>query len=239
MNISRVVSSIKQQLGLYAISLPFKDDTSIVIGEVLKTTTIPIYSQFVPHKKEYSCRTRDLRQINREDGIYQLPSVLTTTNVISVLDVKIPQVAMRGEYGAIAPAYGITRSMQGVITSQAYMLAAGQMRAEPTFEYLGFNKIRLFGYPSGNIAFVVACEHDENGESIEAGCFDSFLELAMLDMKIFIYNNLKHYDNIASAYGTINLKVEEWQGAEADRKSLLDDWRSVFHLDMTEWINFL
>ena len=50
------------------------------------------------------------------------------------------------------------------------------MRSEPTFEYLGENRIKLYGYPTYEIEFKVACEHDPNGETIPSSCFDSFMD---------------------------------------------------------------
>ena len=232
LNISRCISSIIQQLGLYSVNLPFKEPTENVIQNVLKTTTIPIFSQFVPWIKQDTVSVTALKVIDQKQAIYQLPGTLTTTPIMYVSDVSLPQQNTRGTFGDVTPAYGINRSAQGVITSQAYMMLAGQMRAEPTFEYLGHNKIKLYGYPKVALNFKVACEHDENGESIDQSCYDSFMQLAMLDVKMFLYNNLKLYDNIASAFGNISLKTEDYQPAESERNSMLEEWRNTFHLDM-------
>ena len=111
------------------------------------------------------------------------------------------------------------------------MMVAGQMRAEPTFEYLGENKIRLYGWPKTTVAFKVACEHEPNGESIPDSCYSSFMDLATLDMKVFLYNTLKLYDGIPTAFGEIKLKTEDYQSAEADRRELLNQWTDVFAVD--------
>lgn len=245
MNISKAASQLKMQLGLYGITLPFQDPitkqttpTENVIMDVIKTMTIPIYSQFVPWIRHGDIHVNSLKVVDRIKGIYMLPAFLTLTPVMYVADVSLPFQNTRGTYGDIAPAYGINRSVQGVATSQAYMMLAGQMRAEPTFEYLGENKIRLYGYPKTELSFKVACEHEPNGETIPEGCYDSFMELATLDMKIFMYNTLKLYDGIPTAFGNINLKIEEYQSADADRNTLLDKWRDTFHLDM-DWEEFM
>lgn len=245
MNMSKVVSSIKSSLGLYGITLPFKDDitgepipTENVIMNVLTTTTIPIYSQFQPWIREADCPVKSLKCIDNKYGIYLLPAFLTMTPVMYVADVYLPMHNNRGTYGDIAPAYGINRSVQGVIASQEYMMLAGQMRAEPSFDYLGDNKIRLYGYPKTVLTFRVACEHEPNGESIPDGCYDSFMELAILDIKMFLYNNLKLYDKIPTAFGEINLRIDDYSNAEGDRNALLEKWRDVFHLDM-QWEEFM
>lgn len=236
---SRCISSIISQLGLYNINLPFKDKTENVIQNVLTTTTIPIYSEFVPWVKEDTVDVRSLKEIDKYQHIYLLPGSLTMTPVKYVSDVSVVINNFRGTYGTVSPTQGIARSAQGVAVGQAAMMLVGKMRSEPTFEYLGYNKIRLYGYPKSLITIRVACEHSENGESIEPSCYDSFMQLAMLDVKMFLYNNLKLYDNIATAFGTIQLKTEDYQSAESERNTLLDDWRNTFHLDNVDWLEWL
>jgi hypothetical protein len=155
-----------------------------------------------------------------------------------VSDVFMPLHTNRGSFGDISPAYGINRSVQGVATSQAYMMLVSQMRAEPTFEYLGENRIRLYGFPRTMVTIRIAAEHEPNGETIPISCYDSFMELATLDTKMFLYNTLKLYDNIPTAHGNITLKVDDHQSAEGDRNALLERWRDVFHLDM-DWETFM
>lgn len=235
MNISRAISSLISQLGLYNVNLPFKDKTESVIQNVLFTTTIPTYSQFVPWVKEETINLAHQRIVNKQQNIYLLPESLTTTPIMSVLDVYLPIEVNRGMFGDVGTPFGVARSLQGVLVHQAYSMVVGQARSEPTFEYLGENKIRLFGFPKTWLTIKVSCEHDENGESIPPTCYDSFMQLATLDTKIFLYNNLKMYDNIATAFGNISLKSEDNQGAEAERNALLEEWRNTFHLDITPW----
>lgn len=239
MNMSSVISSIKSQLGLYNITLPFKDPvtenpipTENVIRDVLVDTTIPEYSQFVPWKRSGDISVSNLKVVDKNNSIYMLPAALTTTDVMYVINVSLPMQNSRGTYGDISPAYGISRSVQGVITSMEYMMLAGQMRSEPTFEYLGYNKIRLYGFPKTILTFEVACVHEPNGETIEESCRDSFMQLAMLDVQMFLYNNLKYYEELPSAFGNVKLKIEEFQGAGAQRDALLDKWGDTYHLDM-------
>lgn len=246
MNMSMAISQLISQLGLYNIVLPFKDSSTgktkpieNVIREVLVGTTIPIYSQFCPWMREGTIALNSLKCIDKRQGIYMLPAYLTATPILFVSDVSMPYSNTRGTYGDIAPAFGINRSVEGVLTSQAYMMLAGQMRAEPTFEYLGQNKIRLYGFPNCQLSFTVACQHDPNGESIEPSCYDSFMELAFLDTKMFLYNNLKYFDGIPTAFGEIKLKIDDYQSAEADRNSLLDRWRDTFHVDQVAWWDWM
>ena len=240
MNISRVISALSLQYGLYNITLPFKDadtgktkPTDQVLKEVLSTITVPLYSQFVPWKREGTIHIKDMKRVPGHENVYFLPSWLTYTEVQYVIDIHLPYYNVRGTYGDIAPAYGINRSMQGVATSKAYMMAASQMRSEPTWDYLGHNQVKLYGWPKTNIEIEVACDHMDNLESIEAGCYDSFMELAQQDVKMFLYNTLKYHNELATAFGNINIKIEDFQAAEAERNAMLDRWRDTYHVDIS------
>lgn len=238
MNLSKVVSSLKMSLGLYGITLPFKDingnttPTEKVIMDVLTTITIPEYSEFVPWIIEYDEHIDKLQVIDKKKGIYLLPPFVTMTPVKYVLAVKLPTYRVEHYNGMYPNMYGGNRSAQAVINNQAQLMLHGEMRAEPSFEYLGENKIQLYGYPRTILTFKVAAEHLENGETISSTCYDSFMELATLDVKMFLYNTLKLYDGIQTAFGQINLKLDEYQSADNERTTLLNEWRDRYHLDL-------
>lgn len=245
MNISKVVSVLKKQNGLYGITLPFKDEetgapipTETVIQDVLATVTVPGYSQFVPWEREGDCNVSDLKCVDQRKSIFMLPAWLCLTPVMYVSDVHIPFMNQRGQWGDIAPAYGISRSVQGVLTAQAYMMTAGQMRAEPTFDYKGFNKIQLLGWPKTVLTFCVAAEHMPNLETIPDSCYDSFMQLANLDLGEYLWNNLKMYDPIPTAHGEYKLKIDQFERCTEQKEQLLEKWRDVYHVDMdwTKWM---
>lgn len=246
MNLSKCISALILQNGLYQVVLPFIDTatnqpkpTEQVIHEVLSTVTIPIYSEFVPYRVTGTCHVRDLKVIDEKHGIYMLPSFLTYTEVKRVLDVRLPYHNQRGTFGDVAPAYGINRSVQGVATSMSYMMLAGQMRSEPTFEYLGENKIQLFGWPKTILEFELACEHEPNGETIPSSCYDSFMELATLDLQVFLWNTLRHYKELPTAFGNIQINSDDWQGADDKRTALLNEWRDRYHVDEASNFKFM
>lgn len=235
MNLSRAISAIITQYGLFNVNLPFDDRVENVIHNILSTETIPIYSEFVPWERTATVNLAYMKLIDKHMNIYLLPEELTTTDVKYVISVKPPFEVNRGIYGDVSVPFGVARSIQGVIANQAYSMVVGQARAEPTFEYLGENRIRLYGFPKTWTSISVAAEHDANGESIPASCYDSFMQLAKLDVKVHLYNTLKLYDGMASAFGAISLKLEDHQSAESDRNTLLEEWRNTFHLDMNIW----
>lgn len=240
MNMSDVVSHIILMNGLYNISLPFNEPTENVIQNVIKTSTIKVFSQFAPQKKEHTARRDQLKSVDKATHVYLLPGILTTTPVMYVIDIS-PEYNPpgRGFYQGIGSYYGIPEALRMTSVASSYAMAIGQARAEPSFEYLGHNKVRLYSFSNMPLTIKVACEHDVNGETIPDSYYSSFLKLAELDTKVFLYNTLKLYDGMASAFGTINLKIDELQSAIQDRETYLEEIRSTFHLDMVEWIEYM
>lgn len=238
MNMSRVITSLKTLMQIHQIGLPFKDENGNpvpdenVIWEVLKNATIPVFSQYVPWRRSTVYDVRNLECIDRRSALYRLPKELYVTELIYIINISMPNKNGRATLGDYTPAYGINRSVQGVITANAYQMVAGEMRHEPTWEYAGANKVHLYGWPRIPLQFEMGCEHLPNGETIPAGCYKSFMDLAKLDLSMFLYNALKHYKGLPTAHGTNQLNIDELQGAEAARDALLEKWDDTYHLDM-------
>ena len=64
------------------------------------------------------------------------------------------------------------------------------------------------------------------------------MRLATLDVERSLYSQLKNMVNVGSAYKEIQLKIDEWSGAEAARNELVEQWRQTFHLDLITDITF-
>ena len=61
------------------------------------------------------------------------------------------------------------------------------------------------------------------------------MELADIHCRMFLYNHLKFYNNIPTAFGNLELPISDWQGASQELTTLLNDWRDRFHADMEIW----
>ena len=76
----------------------------------------------------------------------------------------------------------------------------------------------------------MCCHHPSLG-SIPDTAQESFYQLALLDVKSYLYNVMKHYNQINSVHGTIDLKIDEWQNAAEQRLDLISKWDDSFHED--------
>ena len=251
MNITNVINDIKMVNGLNAIALPFDKPTEVVIREILQVS-IRTFSRFKPHIKEGYEMKKNLRSPSdtiKKLVIYYLPGDLTTTPVQDAIahpvfgDYRDSEVTVNTftvgspfvGFGSYYPQDIINATMTG----SAINKYAGVTSTPATSKWLGDNKIQLFNFPEdAAVKFSVKCDHDPNGETIPESCVESFMELANLDVKRTLYNYLKNMNNVGSAFKEINLKIDDWASAEADRKALIDQWTSTFHYDDMELVQF-
>ena len=68
LSMSRVITSIKMDLGVYGLSLPF-DNPDEALRNVIKIKTLPTFSQFSPQYMTFTIDTNELEQ--HDDGTYQ------------------------------------------------------------------------------------------------------------------------------------------------------------------------
>ena len=89
---------------------------------------------------------------------------------------------------------------------------------------------------SSKIVFELAFEHDRSLASITPTSEESFYELALLDVKSALYEIMKHCSDINTAYGNINLKLDDWASADDKREQLLNEWKDSYHIDTIPFI---
>lgn len=251
MNISEVINDIKMVCGLNTIALPYKDSTENVVKEILKTS-IRTFSRFKPYIKEGYSERKDLRSPSesaKKEGIYYIPEFLTTTHVHYADAYVASAENQNGEVTTNAftvgspfvgfGSYYPQDILNATGTGAAINKYAGVTSSVPTSKWLGYNKIQLFNFPENiYVRFVVACDHDLTGETIPESCVESFMELAILDVQRTLYNQLKNMNNVGGAFKEIQLKIDDWSGAEAARKELVDKWTNTFHFDDLDLVQF-
>lgn len=251
MNMSDVINDIKIRLGLNTIALPFKSPTENVIREILQGT-IRTYSQFKPFVREGYYNLGALPSPSETDkkyGIFILPQDLTITPVqyaeaFAVSETIVDQEATTNPFTVGSPFVGFGSYypqdiMNATLTGAAINKYIGVTSNPCTSKWLGFNKIQLFNFPDeAFLKIVVKCDHDPQCETIPISCRESFMELAILDVEIALYNILKNMNNVGSAFKEIQLKIDDWSGAESERKQLIEKWTGTFHYDDIDLISF-
>ena len=251
MNISNVINDIKLALGLETIALPFNKPTEVVLREIIQIS-VRTFSQFKPWIREGYENIKNLRspdEISKKMNIYVLPGELTRTPVqyaeVELASSQYQSIeASTNSFTVGTPFVGFGSYypqdiLNATVTGAAINKFAGVTSRPPTSKWLGYNRVQLFEIPEDAfLKFIVKCDHDPSLETIPESCRESFMELATLDVKRTLFNMLKNMNNVGSAFKEIQLRIDDWSGAEDARKALVDQWTSSFHLDQIDLIQF-
>jgi len=235
MNMSNIITRIKLSLGLMAIATPFENIDETILT-ILQDITIPDFSLYSPCRDRLQLKTSDLERLEKTDQyeVYLLPD-FKNRKLLYVFDVTYDDSCLSGlgYYGGGMPL------MTGNVINQTMLANAGAhlistMMPKMTFKFEYPRKLYLYNiYSSSSIVLDLGFEHDKSLASIPETCRDSFIQLAMLDVKSNLYPTLKMYSELNTAIGNINLKLDDWSNAESAREELINKWADTYHLDMT------
>lgn len=234
LNLTECITSIKMDLGIYGMVLPF-DNQDEAFKDVIRYKTLPTYSIYSPYRMIVKFEFDEIKRLETfKDYItYQIPTnKFGERKLISIEHVYPDTTYQTNTYLPGASSYSICDYKSMMLNSMDSQLVH---YAEPkfSFEYIEPNKLRLYnmGILTNGIALEVGLSHDITLNTINEGHRESFMELALVDTKRFLYNALRNYDEIQTAYGTIKLRTDEWSGAESERKDILEKWKAIKHLE--------
>lgn len=228
-NVSKLLTSVKMDLGLYGLSLPF-EDTDETFMDIIKIKSIPTFSEYFPKVLNLTLDLRTLEKIqdNYNESIFVLPDAFGDKEILYVRQVQ-QKSRISGRMGYM----GGMDTFNGMMMTQVNADLMSLVEPAFTFKFTRPNKLHLFNITAMHnmIDIELGMEHDENLMSIPNSSYTSFLKLVTLDIKEFLYNQMKHYNDIQTAHGTISLKIEDWSDAVSERKELIEKWEDSYHLD--------
>jgi hypothetical protein len=240
-NISKLISSIKLDLGLTAMATPF-ENLDELIREIIIVRTVPVFDELYPYIVPLQIDTNELTMVEKrtESTVYMLPNVFGNAEIMMITHMEpiYDNDRYSNDYNTSMFSYGVTPCIFGyqelmMAQAQANMLSSAAKGS--TFQFIPPNMIEIFsGYAMGNTyRLSVAITHADNLSTIPATCYGSFLKLATMDVKVHLYNLLIHYENLSTAYGQLNLNIDRWSNAEDDRRALIEKWEQTYHLDLS------
>lgn len=234
MNLSNIVTRIKLKLGLMAISTPFENIDEVIV-EILNTITTPVFSIYQPCKETLHLNTGDLQEFDRTDQYhaYYLPE-WKNRKLLYVFDVYYDETSMNGfgYYGSIMPMVTGNTFMQAMLTNVNAQMTQ-QVVPKMTFHYEAPRKLYIYNmFASSAFTLDLGFEHDKTLASIDESCRESYMKLALLDVKANLYPTIKMYSEINSVHGNVNLKLDGWENAENEQAELLQRWDETYHLDL-------
>ena len=236
MNLSNTLTRIKLKLGLMNIVTPFEDIDKTIIG-ILNDIITPQFSIYQPFKETLHINMRDLELLEKE-SLYEkvlLPDFSQgNRKLLYVFNVSYNNnnLSGLGYYGGGVPL------LQGNLWQQTMLANAGSHLMnlgipKMTFKFEPPRTLYIYNaYASCRLDIELGFEHDKTLASIPETCRESYIQLATLGVKANLYPTLKQYNEINTAIGNINLKIDDWQDAESQYDQLLEKWDDTYHMDM-------
>jgi hypothetical protein len=237
---------LKTVLGIYSVPIPVSDEDFYNL--VIQDMTLPDFSVYCPYRQRIMMDIKTDAVPDEEDPLIIDGDSSTVNNLLripKVVDRRIIGVSSVNPYNSLSnlsmsSSFETLESYQDLAQAQELANLASAMIPPKTFEFIAPDKIRLYNNHVYNSKLIVevAYVHHPELHTIPEGARSSFFKLALLDAKIFLYNTLKHYNGIETAYGHVDLKIDDWSGAEGERADLINQWDDSFHLDQPNmfWI---
>lgn len=238
MNVSQLLTSIKMDLGVYGLRLPF-DDPDEAMMEVIRLKTLKTFSTFFPDVvlKAINLET-EIECLKEEytESIYLLPDMFSGREIMYIRNIKLRSKLLGN--GLMAPIFdGTPETYNMLMMTQANANLASIAAPGITFKFEAPNKMYLYNVATayGVIDVEFAVEHADNLSTIPTTAWETFYELALVDIKRFLYNAMKHYTEIQTAYGSLNLKIDDWSNAESERKDIVEKMKDIYHLETEQF----
>ena len=237
MNADIIIRRIKRSIGIYGIALPI-DDLDQLILEILYDTTLPVFSTYCPHEEIHTIMVDELEHNNRERGegceLYTVPqSLLQGRDLLYIKSVKYDESFLRYQYmPSVLNQQQANDIMNGIYLANSAKPLIDAMINPITFHFEYPRKLFIYDtLVSSRLRAVMCFSHDKSFQSITPTQQESFFKLASLDVKEGLYATVKHYEGIETAFGRIELKIDDWANAAQERKDLLSEWDETYLLD--------
>lgn len=227
MNPSRLLKRLKRELGITFFTLPFENPDEEFM-EIIKDTTIPVYSQFYPFVEDVIIDLDNVDMVYNtyEEGLFIIPpSIIQDRELYYVVDVQPFNTTFTGNYYPASSLINNTPSIyEDMMLGQASADLLSGIAPVFTWQFMEPNKLKVFNLSSWStqLKLTIGVEHYANLSSIKKGQSESFYKLAKLDIKMFLFNNLRMLDKMETALGTIDLHIEDWANAESERDALIE-----------------
>ena len=236
MNLSIVAKRIKLDLGIYGISLPIENLDDMIV-DIIKDITRPVFSLYCPMLQTMYLDLRKLEKLEKTASYeaYLLPE-FQGRKILDIKDIRYDDRSLTGMgyWGGTIPMLhdGLTTQL---MLSNAAMNLVNLGLPRLTWDFQGPRTVYIYNcIASNSLIFEFRMEHDPSLMSIPATAEESFFKLALLDVKRSLYGMVKHYNNIETVYGNIELKIDDWADADNQRTELLNQWDDSYHLDLAQ-----
>ena len=218
LNKTTLLQYIKMKLGLSEFVSPFTEEQ---ICKIIDFETIYTFSKYYPYMFIVKIdESRD--EWEKSAGIYYLRT--EGLEVLGVARVFNTELSIQDKL----PIYNTD-----MFDYQMYADLKSMVYLPYTFKFIPPNKIEMFPKYRNfiNYSAEVKCVHPTHLMTIPLNLRDVFLKLAEYDVKIAMWQVLKNYESLPTAFASIDLKLGEFENAKDERETLLDKIKEKYYFE--------
>lgn len=217
LNLSYVLQYIKRMLGASHRPLPIGDDEII---DIIKMESLYTFSNFYPYQFNISLTQNNI--VKGEQGVYYLDG--QGLEILGVSKVFRREPTDLGYYGTGYYGSQTIMSPVEVLSAQISTDLTSMGQVPYTFNFIPPNRVELFpkNIIDEDIIVTVKALHPEHLTTIPVSFREPFLKLCLLDVKISLWKILNQYNDMTTAVGNFNLRIEDYENAESERTELLE-----------------
>ena len=231
---------IERRLGTRQLNLPKTLSKDVWADEVIEKDTLRTFSRFFPHKIPYTL-TED-----RKKGPYYLidETLCNSVEILGCGDIDWKLLSKTapawgwGGPGAYFTMFDFFSNSMNLDDIAQYQMLTDHVSMLKTSLYVEFqppNMVRLESALSNNMTQYLkaiplnlfVC-HSKNLMTIPVTQMESFEQLALCDVGIFLYNNLKYYQNVETVFATTDLNLDVLQDYSNRRDDIITTLRDSY-----------
>lgn len=243
-NLSEFITMLKEDAEIGDLPLPVSDKEIIRHFDM---KTLVDFSLVCPLIEEVTLGPDNVEKREQERAnqyqVYKIPKyVYDGTCVVNVFDFRpyhgngLGDLYLPNTYGALSSPDSIIGAMADI------RLAAGVASAfskAPTIKFKAPDKILVYNsWMNGYFVAEVGLKHSLSLATVEPGTFVTLRELALYDLKSFLYSKLKRKDNLETGVGNIDLKISEWSNIAEERKQYFKELEADAAFDVSHIIRY-
>lgn len=230
MNINNILKKIKLSLGLFNKDLPISD-TELVT--VIETRSIPDFSRYFPYEKEIPILLANYinQPINKQqkskivieldvEDISSEQELLAVNKVFIDLQALMSAMPLRKMFYD----YSIEGMLDEISNRVQLNMYNTVDRDVPSFKFIAPNVVELynFGRSYNGILYLSVFLNHRNDLSTIPNTVDIFEHLCEADIKSYLYDKFKEYENLNLAVGNLNLYLDKFASGEEERKQIIE-----------------
>lgn len=220
LNSTEIARYIGSKLGITHahIEIPMRE----MLDEVRKTSLLT-FSHYYPYEKKIRVNYTDHRTNDYSVGELIIPSSDVDLNRILHIKSVLPTSVTGASY--------VPNDGGSVIGNQLARNLTSASATRHTFKFERPNKIITFprmSFQSGDVLVIANMVHDKNFYTIPMAMEDHFKELALIDVKDMIFNQRKHFKNISTMFGSLELNIDDFEGMEEKRNEKIELFKANY-----------